>query len=208
MLKRMKARFNRLSALLFLTVISLTMVRGGHSAPYTAFAANSELEFDTTDVLDDLGSSAVDGKPFNVNDYPRNPFGTVQVITFAEYCYSQYENANGNYALYLYVYNPALIDIATASAQNKIEISSDFYFENEEGDPGTVKDYAKFPLIFCNASTGAYENRFLKFRIKDENKTIFKAEREREAATGSRYYHISGIELYETDSDKTTAQEY
>lgn len=209
MRKKIKNNLIRLSAIFVSAVLCMTMIRGGlWPALHVKAETDRALNYDKTDVLDDLGSSTVEGKPFNVNDYPRNPFGTVQVITFAEYCYSQYENGNVNYALYVYVYNPALVEFAAISTQNKIEISSDFYFENEEGNPGTVKDYAKFPLIFCNASTGAYENRFLKFRIKDENKTIFNAEREREAATGSRYYHISGIELYENNSDKTTAQEY
>ena len=131
MRKKIKNNLIRISAIFVSAVLCMTMIRGGLlSAPLVKAETDRALNYDKTDVLDDLGSSAVDGKPFNVNDYPRNPFGTVQVITFAEYCYSQYENANGNYALYVYVYNPALIDIATASAQNKIEISSDFYFEN------------------------------------------------------------------------------
>ena len=164
--------------------------------------------------MDDLKSATVDGQPFDLLAYPKNPFGTPQVITFAEYCYSQYENGNGNYALYVYVYN----------------ISSDFFYAGEEGQVGSVKDYTKFPLKFCNASTGDYENRFLKFRkfplkfcnastgdyenrflkfrIVDENNVLLNAQREHEAATGNRYYHIAGIELFTVGGDAATAQDY
>ena len=167
-----------------------------------------ELNYDNTNVLDDLKSATVNGQPFNLSAYPRNPFGAPQVITFAEYCYSQYENGNGNYALYIYVYNPALTEFSLISQRNKIEISSDFYYAGEEGAVGNVKDYTKFPLKFCNASTGDYANRFLKFRIVDENNVLLNAEREHEEVTGNRYYHIAGIELYAIGGDATTAQDY
>lgn len=196
--------FNGLSAILVLLVLIFGMCAGGTSARVYA-DTGGELNYDSTNVLDDLQSATADGKPFDLKAYPRNPFGKPQVITFAEYCYSQYENGNGNYALYVYVYNPALTDFSTLSDRNRIEISSDFFSAGEEGKIGSVKDYAKFPLQFCNASTGEYEDRFLKFRIADETGMLLKAEREREQETGSRYYHISGIELYE---DGDTAKEY
>ena len=61
---------------------------------------------------------------------------------------------------------------------------------------------------FCNASTGEYANRFLKFRIVDDAGILLQAEREREQVTGSRYYHISGIELFTLGGDATTANDY
>ena len=197
----------RLCALLVLLALVFGMCAGGSSARVYA-DTGGELNYDNTNVLDDLKSATVNGQPFDLSAYPRNPFGTPQVITFAEYCYSQYENGNGNYALYIYVYNPALTEFSLISQRNKIEISSDFYYAGEEGAVGSVKDYTKFPLKFCNASTGEYENRFLKFRIVDENDVLLNAEREREEATGSRYYHIAGIELYAIGGDATTAQDY
>ena len=68
--------------------------------------------------------------------------------------------------------------------------------------------FSPYLCFFCNASTGEYENRFLKFRIVDENNILLNAEREREEAMGSRYYHIAGIELYAIGGDATTAQDY
>ena len=199
----------RISALFVLFALCMAMFWGGRwSAPLAFADTDKALNYDNTNVLDDLGSSAIDGKSFNVNDYPKNPFGTAQMITFVEYCYSQYENGFGNFALYVYVYNPALISFATASTQNKIEISTDFFYGNEQGQVGDVKDYAKFSLRFCNASKGDYENLFLKFRIVDDSNIILNAEREHERLTGSRYYHISGIELFEAGSSSATAHDY
>ena len=197
----------RFLAIIVLLALVFGMCAGGSSARVYA-DTGGELNYDNTNVLDDLKSATVDGQPFDLSAYPRNPFGTPQVITFAEYCYSQYENGNGNYALYVYVYNPALTEFSLISQRNKIEISSDFFYAGEEGQVGSVKDYTKFPLKFCNASTGEYENRFLKFRIVDENNVLLNAEHEREEATGSRYYHIAGIELYTIGGDATTAQDY
>lgn len=198
----------RIIVLFLFAAIVFCMYAGGKIPSRVYADTGGELNYDKTNVLDDLKSATVDGKPFDLAAYPRNPFGTPQVITFAEYCYSQYENGNGNYALYVYVYNPALTEFSLISQRNKIEISSDFFYAGEEGQTGSVKDYTKFPLKFCNASTGEYANRFLKFRVADENNILLKAQREHEEATGNRYYHVSGIELYEIGGDATTAKDY
>ena len=199
--------FKRFAAFMLFFALLFGMCAGGVSARVYA-DTGGELNYDNTNVLDDLKSATVNGDPFDLSAYPRNPFGTPQVITFVEYCYSQYENGNGNYALYIYVYNPALTEFSFLSQRNKIEISSDFYAAGEEGLIGAVKDYTKFPIRFCNASTGEYANRFLKFRIVDDAGILLQAEREREQATGSRYYHISGIELFTLGGDATTANDY
>lgn len=203
-----KKAAERVFVLFLLAVLMFCMYAGGKIPSRVYADTGGELNYDNTNVLDDLKSATVNGQPFNLSAYPRNPFGSPQVITFAEYCYSQYENGNGNYALYIYVYNPALTEFSFVSQRNKIEISSDFFYAGEEGAVGSVKDYTKFPLKFCNASTGEYENRFLKFRIVDENNVLLNAEREHEEATGNRYYHIAGIELFAVGGDATTAQDY
>ena len=203
-----KKAAERVFVLFLLAVLVFCMYAGGNLPSRVYADTGGELNYDKTNVLDDLKSATVDGQPFNLSAYPRNPFGSPQVITFAEYCYSQYENGNGNYALYIYVYNPALTEFSFVSQRNKIEISSDFFYAGEEGAVGSVKDYMKFPLKFCNASGGDYENRFLKFRVVDENNVILNAEREHERQTGNRYYHISGIELFEIGGSSTNAHDY
>ena len=83
----------RILAIIVLLALVFGMCAGGSSARVYA-DTGGELNYDNTNVLDDLKSATVNGQPFNLSAYPRNPFGTPQVITFAEYCYSQYENGN------------------------------------------------------------------------------------------------------------------
>lgn len=208
MRKFLKVHFQHIIGMLLLFVLCITMWGGQVSAPYVYADTGKELKYDDTNALNDLQSSDIDGEPFDIADYPKNAQGTAQMITFVEYCYSQYENGFGNYALYVYVYNPALVEFATVSTQNKIQISTDFYYDNEQGKVGDVKDYQKFSLKFCNASGGEYANLFLKFRIVDEENIILNAEREHEQKTGNRYYHISGIELFEIGGSATNARDY
>lgn len=208
MRKFLKVHFQHIIGVLLLLVLCITIWGGQVSAPSVYADTGGELKYDSTNALDDLQSSTIDGEPFNIANYPKNAQGTAQMITFVEYCYSQYENGFGNYALYVYVYNPALLEFATVSTQNKIQISTDFYYENEQGKVGDVKEYSKFSLKFCNASGGEYENLFLKFRVVDDENIILNAERKHEQKTGNRYYHISGIELFEVGGSATNAHEY
>ena len=115
-----KKAAERVFVLFLLAVLVFCMYAGGKIPSRVYADTGGELNYDNTNVLDDLKSATVNGQPFNLSAYPRNPFGSPQVITFAEYCYSQYENGNGNYALYIYVYNPALTEFSFVSQRNKI----------------------------------------------------------------------------------------
>ena len=57
------------------------------SVTVSALAENGETAFDKTDVLEDLKSSTINGKPFDVKSYPANKDGDLQIINFVEYCY-------------------------------------------------------------------------------------------------------------------------
>ena len=67
----------------------------------TTFAYERENNFDKTDVLDDLTSSMVNGKAFDIKDYPYDESKDVQIISFIEYCYSYRVNKRDNYGLYI-----------------------------------------------------------------------------------------------------------
>ena len=193
-----RENLTRLLSLFVLVVLVLAMCAGGNFSTRAYADTGDELNFDKTNVLDDLGSSTIDGKPFNLNDYPKNPYGKVEVLSFIEYCYAFADNNNGNYALYLYLYNPACLNILTASTANKIQIATDFFYEGEKGTVGEPQSYSKFTLQFCSMSTGEYEKLFYKFRVVDENNVILNAVRTYEKAFGgTRLYAISGVELVE-----------
>lgn len=187
---------HNVSAIFAFFILLMAIVWGGKSAPVAYAYAEKELNYDKTYVLDDLSSATVGDEPFNLLDYPKNPYGKIQAVTFMEYCYSFYGNSQSNYALYLYIYNPAMLSIATTSASNMVEIATDFYYKGENGKEGDPKSYSKFRLQFCSMSTGDYEKLFYKFRVVDENDVLLNAVREYEEEFGGvRPYYVSGVEF-------------
>lgn len=153
--------------------------------PQFSFASTA-LEYDSSNVLDDLQGS----ETFNLDDYPKNPYGKVQIINFVEYCYSYYENGSANYGLYIYVYNPALLELSKSSAQNKIQISVSF------DAAGNASDYAKFGLSFINKSVGENNKLFYKFKVVDVSGTILSVVKNyAKTHNGVRRYAVSGVEL-------------
>lgn len=159
---------------------------------YIAFADDDVVGFDNTNVLDDLESSTVNGKPFDFLEYAFDETKSLQIINLVEYCYSYKANMRGNYGLYVYVYNPQGIDIVEKSGQNKIEMAVS-WSKNDDGSY-SANQYEKFNLKFCNKSERAnYKGLFYKFKIVDkeiDGKTM--AERVNSA---ERRYDVVGVEL-------------
>ena len=176
---------------LLLCIIALAMVVCTFftmAQPIIAFAAESGASYDNTNVLDDLKSSTVNGKPFDITAYPFDEKKEVQIITFVEYCYSFRANQRDNYGLYIYVYNPKALNISTSSKSNKIQMAVEYDAE------GTPTRYEKFNLEFCSkVESGDYKNLFYKFKIVDRkiNGKTF-ADR---VNSNARRYDVSGIEL-------------
>lgn len=178
--------FNQTSvrAILVLLIISLLIPLTAFNIPSVAYAADgAAVNFDSTDVMDDLNGSALNGVPFDVADYPYDKNGELQVLGFVEYCYSEYENLRGNYGLYLYIYNPALLDIATGTGSNRIEMATEYSAD------GTPTAYNKFALQFCGVSDGIEANRFWKFKIADSAYFLDKVN------VNARSYYVSGVEI-------------
>ena len=167
--------------------------------PIVAYAAESEISFDSTNVLDDLQSSKVNGKAFDMKDYPFNESKDIQVISFVEYCYSYKANLRDNYGLYVYIYNPKGLNLSTNEKQNKIQMAVSY---DAEGNPN---DYEKFSLEFCSkVESGDYKNLFYKFKVIDHkvNGTTFSDR----VNSNARRYDVSGVEL--TTYGASSATEY
>lgn len=167
------------------------------AAPDIAYAAGSELSYDKTNVMDDLTSSTVNGQPFDVKDYPYDEDSQAQIVNFVEYCYSYKGNMQGNYGLYVYVYNPQGLNISTNSKGNKIQMAVSY---DSEGNPN---DYAKFDLLFLSKSEDSnYKNLFYKFKVADReiNGTTFKDR----VNSNERRYDVSGIELVTYGANNAT----
>lgn len=71
MRKILKLHFQRFLSLFLLCVLCIVTILGGRlSAPYAYAESNRALEFDKTNVMDDLTGATINGKPFNLYDYP------------------------------------------------------------------------------------------------------------------------------------------
>lgn len=77
-----KKTAERVFVLFLLAVLLFVMSMGGFTVSYAYADTGGELNYDSTNVLDDLKSATVNGQPFDLTAYPRNPFGSPQVITF------------------------------------------------------------------------------------------------------------------------------
>lgn len=193
----MKTMKLRIMTLFLIFVVAFGIVFS--AMPSVAYAASaSEINFDSTNVLDDLNSSTVHGEPFDITDYPYDESKQVQVINFVEYCYSYRANQRENYGLYLYVYNPQGLNLSTDSKANKVQMAVAY---DNEGNP---KAYEKFHLECVSVSDGNYRNLFYKFKVIDreiDGKTF--AER---VNSNERRYDVPGIELMKYGNQ--TATEY
>lgn len=163
--------------------------------PTSVFAEEAVVEtidFDNTDVLDDLKNGMVGDKRFDASDYSVKVDGVPQLLTVVEFCYSEKEDIAERFALYLYVFNPTayLVDEDLCKVQMASTYDSDYY----------PTGYAKYSLTLCDASE---DGLFLKFRVQDKvvnGRTIFS----RVKAFGRRY-DVSGMEIAYTGKD---VQEY
>ncbi len=191
-----KQLYIKLIILILLSLVILSFICGNIS---TALASTENvLQFDSTDVLDDLNGMTVDGKAFNINDYPTNPVGNIQAITFVEYCYSQYANVLDNYALYIYLYNPSLKRLETKHILNKVQLAVEF------NDKGMPSKYKKFSLMYCS---GTSDGLFYKYKIIDrENELLNNIRDYAQNNSGKRCYYVSGVELVNRGS--SNVEEY
>ena len=154
-------------------------------APIPAHAAG---EFQHSNVLADLQSATIGGKPFDITQFPFGENARPQLVSFVEYGYSYRANAREHYGLYVYVYNPSGRDIEVGSKSNKIQmaVAYDIF--------GAHAKYAKIGLEYCShVESGSFKNLFYKFKVIDGtiDGTTF-ADR---VNSNQRRYDVSGVEL-------------
>lgn len=194
MRKCMKERAIQLSCFVFSFLLCVAMCLGSLFASPIAYAATDEpLQYDRTDVLDDLESMTIDGKPFDIRNWAFSEEHTTTVVMFTEYCYSFYSNKQDNYGLYVYVWNPRGLAYSERSVLNQIQLSA-----------GNDEHYEKYSLRFLNKSERAgYEGLFYKFKLAltdSEKESILS-----DLNSSERVYHVSGIELL-VDGDRNATE--
>ena len=163
--------------------IAIWAFLGALFAPIPASAAEDVVSaFEQRNVLDDLESSVIGGKNFELKDYAFHAGIEPQVLLLTEFCYSYEPDRQSDYGLYLYVWNPQGLQFDVSSGRNAVEIACG------DGRP------EKYPLEFLNRSERAdYEGLFYKFKV-----TLSAAQKGDVLAdlnASERVYHVSGVEL-------------
>lgn len=186
------------SILCCLSVILILLTSLLQPLSVVAASTSSELSFESSNVLDDLFSSTVDGVPFDIKNFPFNEKSSIQILNFVEFCYTYKESKKDDFGLYVYVYNPQGLDIDKTSKQNKIQLAT---YSDEFGE-----HYDKFELQFINeAEQSNYKGLFYKYKIVDKKGADGKTLIDR-VNSNERVYKVSGIELL--TKGNTNATEY
>ena len=181
MKKILKVHFQRILSLFVLCVLCVAMFMGGQMTAPVVYAdtAFGDVQMDSSNVMDDLQSSTVDGEPLNAE---------TNVFAFAEYCYSFYSNLQGNYGLYVYVHNPRGLTFNLNSTRNTIQFRA-----------GEQEHSAKYSLLYLNqCEIPNYEGLFLKFKVylTGEQKADILAS----LNSAERIYDVTEIELVTADT--------
>lgn len=198
MKKILKVHFQRILSLFVLCVLCVAMFLGGQMTAPVAYAdtAIGDVQMDSSNVIDDLQNSTIDGVPFDISNYAFNADYETQVFMLGEYCYSFYSNLRENYGLYVYVWNPQALKFKTNSTLNTISLRAG-------ADDGT--GHTKYMLLYLNqCEIPNYEGLFLKFKVmlsREQKEQIFAR-----LASDKRVYDVSEIELV-TDGN-STAESY
>lgn len=185
MQKTIRDNFKHIFALIVLLVLVLAMCAGGYIPRAYADTAIGDVQMDSSNVMDDLQNSTIDGVKFDISNYVFDENQFAQVFMFAEYCYSFYSNLQDNYGLYVYVYNPQRLKFKTNSTLNTISIRA--------GDDDSI-GHTKYMLLYLNqCEIPNYEGMFLKFKVMlsgEQKEQIFGR-----LASDKRVYDVSEIEL-------------
>ena len=168
-----------IAVLISAVIIAVT----GYSVPAVPVFAETENEYDYTKVEDDL-------KDVDLSLYPIDAAGSPAIASFVEYCYTPNVWKNGNYALYLYVYNPAQKEFSLRAGAHQINIATKY------GDDGKPAEYKLFSLKLCGHTTEKNDKLIYKFRVEHVEE-IYANAKAYEEKYGYRRYDVSNLLLYE-----------
>ena len=193
MRKILKVHFQQILSLFVLCVLCVAMFMGGQITAPVAYADTlvGDTQMDSSNVMDDLQSSIVDGEPFDFRNYAFDESAETNVFAFVEYCYSFYSNLQGNYGLYVYVHNPRGLTFNLNSTRNTIQFRA-----------GEQEHSAKYMLLYINqCEIPNYEGLFLKFKVylTGEQKADILAS----LNSADRVYDVTEIELVTSDTGET-----
>ena len=192
-------RYMQMIARIIAVLISAVIIAvTGYSVPAVPVFAKTENEYDYTKVEDDL-------KDVDLSLYPIDAAGSPAIASFVEYCYTPNVWKNGNYALYLYVYNPSQKEFSLRAGAHQINIATKY------GDDGKPAEYKLLSLKLCGHTTEKYDKLIYKFRVEHVEE-IYANAKAYEEKYGYRRYDVSNLLLYELGASaaekSTVGKEY
>lgn len=164
----------------FLLCLALCFTIGGElllslfTVPASAEAVTNVTTFADTSINDDLAN-------IDLSNYPVNPLGECDVISFMEFCYTEHSYYESYFGLYVYVYNPTAVPIM---------VSDDYNFVNFR--VGNSSEFEKLSLEYLDKTS---DRLFYKFRIKDSQKLLSGIQEYANSHDGARRYEIIELEI-------------
>lgn len=180
-------------AVIFLSAL-LLLCGGGAFAASADTAGGVRAAYEQSNVWDNLQGATIGGNAFNADDYPASANGKPQLISLVEFCYSIFPEKQGDFGLYIYVYNPQETELDTRARRGSIKFSF--------GD----SSYDSYDLDFLNYSTAeGYGHRFYKFRV-----VLSSSQRQRilSQSSDTRVYNVSVFTLATASNNLSLATGY
>lgn len=164
-------------------------------SPITAQAiVLSENNFDNTEIEDDLSD-------LDWSEYPPDNKGTIKIIEFVEYCYTDNVFKQSHYGLYLYIYNPMQLSFSPNEGANAINMATSY------DDNGKPASYENLSLTYLDKTTGENSNLFYKFKVTNPN-TLLENAREYSKNFGERRYDISDVQFRILGNNAVETRDY
>lgn len=170
-------------------VVGLPWQTANPTPVYTS-KADMANNMDTSFVIDDLGVDFV-------SQYKPQAGAKPALQSFMEYMYTDKEETRGNYALYVYIYNPSQTEYSNVVGDSVLNMAVEY---NEAGDPVS---YANLPLKNCGYTMGQYDKLFYKFRVLGLEQVLANAVTSEENL-GFRRYDLATIQLLAKGAKSST----
>ncbi|MDE7440061.1 MAG: hypothetical protein K2N23_06105 [Clostridia bacterium] len=171
-----------LITVLTLMLLALGVITDGYYSAQASTLDTRQAIYEQRNVMDDLEGSTVNGKKFDLSDYPYSAGGSPQVISFIEFCYSSVYEKQSYFGLYIYVYNPARTAFNLTSEKNCIQIRT--------GGDQSSSFSNNYKLKYLNSGA---EGLFLKFKI--DLTSVQKQGILSRVKSSERVYEVSGFQL-------------
>lgn len=184
----MKSIYKRIALIITTLLVSVGYVFGNVVSAYADDSVPQSLHFDDTNVMDDLNGMTVNGKAFDISDWGFDTDKETTVFSLVEYCYSFYGNLQGNYGLYIYIWNPQGL---------KFNVTSDLNTISLRVGNDTSKKFIKYRLKYLSRTELTnYEGLFYKFKVVLSNEQLHNILDSLDST--ERVYEIGEVELLQT----------